>query len=881
MAIKNIRYIILGFSILSCIIGYVFHFFDHKKTDINTDDTIFLISIISLALYGISYIGRLKQKPVIIAYAFEMVIAVWFISLTALNNFPEDFSYLLILFILMLGIIYTDTKGFLIFHLSILVVLIILAFLAVNPITHLVTFILLYVASGILMYFILKTKEKTQSKLEKAKANALSILQSSVGFFFFLDKDFKIISFNKFAKEIYSKEMHMELEEGKSILQYMPPDSHESLLKTLNECKNGKIIKNEKKANFPGGPSVWVENTFTPVYDNKNIFLGISFQTVNIDERKAIEEALIESEKKFLQMAENINDGLWIGTQSELIFINTAFEKIWGVKKEDVIKNPQLIQKAMHPEDFEVLSKKYPNRRNEFNPSDEQYRIIRADGEIRWVWARRFPVFDEVKNLYRTVGIVTDITDKKNTEAKILQQNEFLQTLINTIPNPVFYKDEKGRYLGCNKAFENNIGGKKENLIGKNVYDLSPKELADIYFEKDNELFKNPDLQIYESKVKYTDGSIHDVIFHKATFEKNDGSIGGLVGVILDITERKKFEDALYLSEKRFKEMSDTLPLLVYETDEKGNITYFNKAGFSYTGYTLEDFEKGLTLPMMFPPGEMERAMRNANRTMKGTIVGAKEYMLKRKDGSLYPAIINTVPIVKDNNVIGRRGVVTDITELKKVEEKVKASLKEKEILLKEIHHRVKNNMQIISSILRLQSSSIDNPVIHEVFLDAQQRINTMALVHEKLYQAKNFANIDVKEYINDLVSSISSLLNSNPNKIKVVMDVEPISINLDTMIPVGLILNELITNSMKYAFSDGRNGIISIKLKKEKDNRFRLTHSDNGIGFPENYDIENSQSLGLRLVYTLSEQLNGQVTFTNKNGSTFIIEFSELVRKI
>jgi PAS domain S-box-containing protein len=580
----------------------------------------------------------------------------------------------------------------------------------------------------------------------------LSIFHSSTGFIFFLDKDFNIISYNKLAKEVYSRLMHMELKEGRPIFQYMPPDAYESLKNTLNECRAGKIIHNEKKANFPNGPSVWVENTFVPVYDSKGKFLGISFQTINIDERKKTEEALIESEQKFSQMAGNIADGLWIGTRYEFLYINDAFENIWGIKKEELIKDPSLLERSIHPDDLDRLKKKHPERRSESEGTDEQYRIIRPDGEIRWIRARRFPVLDERKNVHRTAGIITDIT------------------------------------------------------------------------------------------------------------------------------ERKKIEDALHLSEKRFKEMADTLPLLVYETDEKGNITYFNKAGLSYTGYTLDDFSKGLTLPMMFPPGEMERAVENANRTMSGVYVGSIEYLLKRKDGSLYPAIINTVPIVWEEKVIGRRGVVMDISELKKAEEKIKSSLKEKEVLLSEIHHRVKNNLQIISSILRLQSSTINDKRISDIFLDAQHRIITMGLVHEKLYKSDNFAKIDVMEYVSDLVRTITSSYSVTPEKLKVEYDIEPIFIHLDTMIPIGLILNELLTNSMKYAFPDGRKGVIHISLKKTED-LFKLSISDNGIGFPENFIIENSQSLGLRLVSTLCEQINGKLIYTNHSGSTFDIEFSELVK--
>jgi PAS domain S-box-containing protein len=879
MVIRNLRIIILVFGILTGLVGWMYHLFNFDINNVDTVISIFLISAICITLFGISFIRIFRRKPAIIAYAFKISIAGWFIMVTALNDFPEDYSYCLIFVVLMLSMMYSGTRGFVVFYMSCFLVLLVSVFFVWAPIIELGTFILLFFAAGVLMYFILKSKEKTQLELEKAQANAHAIFQSAVGFFFFLDKEFNIISFNKFAEEIFLKEMHMELEIGKSIFLYFPPETHESFRITLCKCRDGEVIKNEKKVTFPGGPSVWVENTFIPVYDDNKKFLGISFQTVRINERKEIEEALRESELKFSQMAENITDGFWIGTQDEFLYMNTAFEKIWGRKKEDLMQNPSLLKEAMHPDDLEMLNSKLAKgKRDEFY-SDEQYRIILPDGEIRWVWARRFPVFDKGGNVYRRVGIITDITEKKNSEAKLSQQNEFLQTLIDTIPNPVFYKDEKGSYIGCNKSFEINIGGKKEDLIGKSVYDLSPRELADIYAKKDNELFKNPGLQIYESKVKFLDGTAHDVIFHKATFSKNDGSIGGMLGVILDITERKKFESALQLSEKRFKEMADTLPLLVYETDEKGNITYFNKAGFSYTGYTLEDFDKGLTLPMMFPPGEMERAIENANKTMNGITVGTIEYILKKKDGSLYPALINTLPVIMEGKVTGRRGVVMDISEIKKAEDKIKASLKEKEILLREIHHRVKNNLQIISSMLRLQSDYITDPRMIDVFRDAQSRILTMSLVHEKLYKADNFSKINIAEYINELVGNISSSYDFNEEKIKIKINADNLYINIDTLIPLGLIINELLTNCLKHAFAGNNDGLIEIQFNKNADGQFYLSVKDNGIGIAQDMDFENIKSLGLRLVKILADQIGGELEIKNKNGSQFSILFKEVYK--
>lgn len=877
---KSIRTIFLIVSIATGIVGWVYHIFSSELNIISTNISLFFISGVCLSLFVFSYLKLFRNDNAFLVYIFKITLSGWFIIITALNHFPADYSYFLIFVTLMLSMLNANAKEFAIFYLASFIVLLFSSIVIRNPLIEVGTFNILFFACGLLMFFILRSKENTQHKLENNLQSMKQVVENSLGFFFFLDQNFRIISFNNFAKEIFIREMKKPLEEGESIFNYFPPDTHESLRNTLTKCLKGEIINNEKQVTFPGGPQVWVENIFIPVYDDAKKFLGISFQTRRINERKEAEEVLKESEEKFHQLADNIEDAIWISDGNNFIYVNDSLEKIWGRKKEVFIDNPSVQYEWVHPEDLPHLlelmnSEEYLKNRK----LNEQYRIIRPDGNIRWVWLRSFPIQKKSGDVNRTVGILSDITERKETESKINQQYEFMQSLINTIPNPIFYKDEKGKYLGCNTNFELSIGGNKENLIGKSVYELSPRELAEVYDAKDQELFKNPGLQIYESKVKYLDGSVHDVIFHKATFIKNDGSIGGLVGVILDITDRKRFEEALRLSEERFKEMADTLPLLVYETDDTGNITYFNKSGFEYTGYSMEDFNKGLTLPMMFPPREMERAIENAKQTMTGSYVGSIEYTLKRKDGSLYPAIINTVPIMREGKVVGRRGVVTDISEIKMVEDRVKASLKEKEILLREIHHRVKNNLQVISSMLRLQSSNLDDERIKEVFNDAQSRVLAMSLVHEKLYKADNFSSIYISDYVSDLVSSIVTSHKVDQDKILINLYIDSLSINLDTMIPVGLIINELVTNSLKHAFPNGNKGTIEIHFKR-KEAKFYLSIKDNGIGILKDIDIDNIKSLGLRLVQTLVTQINGDLLISNDNGSLFCITFEEIQKR-
>jgi two-component sensor histidine kinase len=215
-----------------------------------------------------------------------------------------------------------------------------------------------------------------------------------------------------------------------------------------------------------------------------------------------------------------------------------------------------------------------------------------------------------------------------------------------------------------------------------------------------------------------------------------------------------------------------------------------------------------------------------------------------------------------------------EIAERKRVEAQIQSSLQEKEVLLKEIHHRVKNNLQIISSLLSLQSENIgtENPV--QTFRESQDRIKSMALIHEKLYQSKDISRIDFAEYVRSLTAYLYRSYVTAPG-IEIAIDIQDMSLGIDTAIPCGLIINELVSNSLKYAFPDGRTGEIRIGLVRDGRN-YTLKVSDDGAGLPPGLDFRNTPSLGLQLVNTLVTQLEGTIELLHGGGTVFRISFGE-----
>ncbi len=212
----------------------------------------------------------------------------------------------------------------------------------------------------------------------------------------------------------------------------------------------------------------------------------------------------------------------------------------------------------------------------------------------------------------------------------------------------------------------------------------------------------------------------------------------------------------------------------------------------------------------------------------------------------------------------------------KKTEQEISKSLKEKEIMLKEIHHRVKNNLQVVSSLLFFQSKKISDPKTLEIFKDGENRVKSMALIHEKLYQADDLANIDFKEYVKNLTNFLFQSYGIDRTKFKLINNVQDIKLGIDTAVPCGLILNELVTNSVKHGFKGKDNGEVKIDMYQQKEDKLLLKVSDNGNGMPNELNIQQSDSLGLRLVSNLTIQLNGKVEFFNENGVTVKVLFKK-----
>lgn len=478
------------------------------------------------------------------------------------------------------------------------------------------------------------------------------------------------------------------------------------------------------------------------------------------------------------------------------------------------------------------------------------------------------------KRLTDKVNELNDEIERRiQVEASLRQQQE-LMDLTLTASSIGLGMAKNRKIVWANEAMERLFGRSKDELKGEDTKILYPNEKE--YQRVGKILYERADSQsVVELDAEFIrkDGALFYGQY-RVVFKNPKDPDEGLVVSLIDITERKKAEQALRISEKRYRDLTEMVPEVIFETDDKMLLTFVNKHAFNLFGYTTEDFEKGLNGINMIAPLDRKNAHENMMRRVKGENLGSVEYMAIKKDGTEFPVLFHATTIMEGGKFIGVKGIIVDITERKQIEDQLQRELLQKEILLREIHHRVKNNMNVIMSLLNLQSHKIQNKSqALFAFEESKNRILSMALVHEQLYQNDDLAKVDIQSYIEKLSRKLKMIYASD-KLITLHLDVTNVFLDVNHAIPCGLILNELISNAFKHAFNKKKRGDIYVSFCQDEDNSFIMKVKDNGVGLNDSLDIQKSNTLGLQLVRILTEQLNAELSINKRNLTTFSIRF-------
>lgn len=326
-------------------------------------------------------------------------------------------------------------------------------------------------------------------------------------------------------------------------------------------------------------------------------------------------------------------------------------------------------------------------------------------------------------------------------------------------------------------------------------------------------------------------------------------------------------------SEKHFHLLVNVAPVMMWMTDDGDRFQLYNEGWLRFTGRTLEQELSKQWDNDDVHPEDRSRQKNIYQQNMQQRQLFELQYRLKNGDGIYRWIKVVAVPrFSPQGRFSGFIGCGIDISEQKKQEEQILAALKEKETLLSEVHHRVKNNLQIIDSLLGLKSSQVHDPTTLTILRDSQNRVRSMALIHQMLYQTKDFARVDFTEVCNTLARNLMSSYGAEPVRVRVIQNTGSILLPMSTAIPLGLLVNELVSNVLKHAYPEGQSGEACVELKALLNGDLELSVSDEGVGLPEGGDANDSSTLGLQLVRVLSEQISGELQIRRKHPTRFTL---------
>jgi PAS domain S-box-containing protein len=327
--------------------------------------------------------------------------------------------------------------------------------------------------------------------------------------------------------------------------------------------------------------------------------------------------------------------------------------------------------------------------------------------------------------------------------------------------------------------------------------------------------------------------------------------------------------------EEQWSALSTCLPFGIFSTDAQGRCTYINPRCQEMIGYMLEE-KLGEGWCDFVHPADCDRVLLTWTEAIPNGIPYTNQFRVITPQKEIRWLSVRTAPTFSEAGTLqGHLGTIEDITPQKLAEEQIKLSLQEKEALLKEIHHRVKNNLQIISSLIYLQAQRIEDPEARQIFEDSQSRISSMALVHDSLYRSQDFARVNLSEYVQTLTSSLFNAYRTQPEEIHLSVQVDPdVVVSLEKAIPCGLILNELMTNALKHGFNGEETGEVTVKLEIHSSQVF-LTVENSGNNLPESFQLQKIHSMGLRLVNALVSQIDGQLSVEKAQKTRFKVTFN------
>jgi len=591
-------------------------------------------------------------------------------------------------------------------------------------------------------------------------------------------------------------------------------------------------------------------------------------------ERRRMESALRESEIQYRTSLDSMNDFVHVlDADFRLILINRAF-LAWN---RQLTLPTDVIGRNL----FEVYPFLPDRVREEYTRVFETGEIVVTEESTRVndmefiTDTRKIPIH-EAGRVVRVLTVIRDVTERRRTLEALRESEEQFRRVFEDIPIGMALSDENSRFIKANSAFCGMLGYTEPELARMSFRDIThPDHLShDVNMVRK---VRDGEMLFYKTDKRYIKKT-GDIIWGSLTLSairKPDGTIRYFLAMIEDITEKRTIEEALKESEKKYRSIFENSIEGIFQSTPQGRYISINPALARMCGYDspAQMMDSVTDISKQIYRHGTDRSRFIEALTREGIVNDFVTEFL-RKDGTHFWVSTNA-RVIRDERGECRHfeGMTLDITNRKILEDRIREDIREKNVLLKEVHHRVKNNLQIIVSLLNLQSGKIKDRKILAAFDEVRHRVYSMALLHEKLYKSENFAEVPFKDYLSTLCRDLVSAFGAT-GRLRLDFDLEEIDLSVDTALPCGLIVNELITNAIKHAFPKGREGRIDVRFKRTDAKAAELTVADDGTGLPAGLDVARAETLGLKIIHILTDQINGKMHVRSRRGASFRLVF-------
>ncbi len=721
----------------------------------------------------------------------------------------------------------------------------------------------------------------SHKKISESEANYRNLADNIPDIIYSLDGEGKIKTINSasFMRYGYNQEASI----GKAFIDFVHPDDREILIASFLSALRDKRTQTMGltfRIIAGDGLIYWFELNAHAHFDKQGTYCGEEGLLRDISERKKIEESMRVS-KETTELLLNVAAEIIISEDFDgnILLLNDSGHRILGYEPPELIGR-NYIDLCVPDELKKDIRNYYACRKNGGTGSIDSHEneVVTKTGERKTILWNNI-VFDD-KNK-RSIGAFSsglDITERKRSENLLLKEKEKLQIFLSGTNTGIW---EWNIQTG-----ENIVDESSARILGYTLDELQPVNMEtwirlkhpDDAINANKLLMKHVSgetaFYYFESRMKHKNGSWVWVQGRgKITEWDKEGRPLRMFGTHIDVTERKKTEEALKESESKYRQLYESIMDAIVLIDMDGRILYSNAVFQKMLGYSMNELRafsyQDLTTAKSFKHETDSYTKQILGRGYSD--IYEKEYI--RKDGSVCAVEIRAFLLKsRENKPSSVWAIVRDISDRKLAEARIQSLLTEKELILKEVHHRIKNNMTTIVSLLSLHAQTVKEPSAASALEDAKNRVQSTMVLYDKLYQSAGFSNVSVQDYLPALIDEIVSGF-PNGRAVKVEKRIDDFVLDAKRQQPLGIIINELITNIMKYAFADKDGGIITVSASNT-GGRIAISVRDNGKGMPESLTFENSTGFGLMLVQVLTEQLDGTIRIERGNGTAFILEF-------